>query len=277
MDPTIWLIGDARAEEFAEPLAFLKQAAACRSFDTAHSAVAAARSLRHEPGLILFLAARPGAISQRQVDAVNRAYPLSRLAALLGPWCEGEVRSGRPWPGVPRAYWHQWPERLAQWIAQLDHDALPRLPRTATEVDRLLASKGPVPTAAMAVRVGVVAALQADYASLASALEPLGGECRWLLPGETETLEPLGLLLIDAAGDVDSAMQNLQFIRSVLGQVPALVLGEFPRLEETRTVAASPRTSLLARPYLVGDLHDAMAALLGAWQQQSAPAASAAA
>ena len=278
MDSTIWLIGDSRAAEFSEPLAWLKQAAACRSFDTAPGAIAASRSPRHEPGLILLLAARPGVISQRDVEALHRAYPLSLLAALVGSWCEGEVRSGRPWPGVPRAYWHQWPERLAQWVAQVNHDTMPRLPRTANEVDRLLAAKGPAPLAATAaVRVGVVAALQANYAYLANALEPLGYKCRWLLPGDTETVEPLDLLLIDGTGDVDSAAQNLKFLRSVLGQVPALVLGEFPRVEETRQLAASPRTSPLAVPFLVHDLHDALATLLGAPRQQTAPAASAAA
>ena len=64
--------------------------------------------------------------------------PLARIVGLLGSWCEGEVRSGRPWPGAMRIYWHQWPGR---WHAELDRlrGACPiwGLPLTAGDEDRV--------------------------------------------------------------------------------------------------------------------------------------------
>src|SRR4029078_6576733 len=67
------------------------------------------------------------------------AAPLARLVALVGPWCEGEMRSGRAWPGVVCVPWRGWQRRLPQVLGldRSDEERAERLPRTATETERI--------------------------------------------------------------------------------------------------------------------------------------------
>jgi hypothetical protein len=67
------------------------------------------------PELIVIAQSRPGAISDRVVQSLRRSAPLAGLVGLLGSWCEGEMRTGRPWPDVSRVFWYQFP---AWWFLQ---------------------------------------------------------------------------------------------------------------------------------------------------------------
>jgi hypothetical protein len=269
MDASVWLVGDFRAAEFSQAAGWLCERAVCRQFADPRDAVThadrrelGAGSSTAEPDAIVFFATRPGVISRRQVDALSRVYPLARLVALAGQWCEGEMRSGRPWPGVVRIYWHQWQARLPEMLSELD-GRLPRLPRTATGVDVLLSSHGQSRPARIASSMGIVAARKADFEALASAVGPAIDDCRWLHPGEIASPEPVELLLLDAAGDVAAAMRILEQMRSMLGSVPALVLCHFPRADETNNLLAIPQTIFLAKPFMAGDLLFSLAALVG--------------
>jgi hypothetical protein len=77
------------------------------------------------PELIVVAQSRPGAIAARQVEALRRAAPLAGIVALAGSWCEGETRTGRPWPGVERLYWYEF---AAWWRRQLALRAAGRCP-----------------------------------------------------------------------------------------------------------------------------------------------------
>ena len=74
--------------------------------------------------VIVVAQAYPGQFSGEALDRLARLAPLARVVVLLGSWCEGEVRSGRPWPGAIRVYWHQWPARCAQELGRLRARAL---------------------------------------------------------------------------------------------------------------------------------------------------------
>ena len=68
----------------------------------------AALSLLHESeeaiDLIVVAQAYPGQYAADRIDGLRRLAPLARVIGLLGSWCEGEVRSGRPWPRPPSGY-----------------------------------------------------------------------------------------------------------------------------------------------------------------------------
>lgn len=279
MDATVWLIGDVDAAEFSQAAAWLCERTACSLFRDPRDAIAqASTGLRaHDPSVILFCAIRPGSISQAHVDALRRSFPLARLVALVGKWCEGEMRSGRPWPGVVRIYWHQWQTRLPETMEELDGAKQPRLPPTATDVDALLSLHGRARRANAPARVGIVTARRTDFESLAGTLKFASGHCSWFPPAEDTMLEPLDLLLMDAAGDLAAAAVDLERARSRLGKVPALVLGQFPRPDEVRELLAAPRTAFLAKPFLIRDLLLCMAVLLDAAVQPAHSPASAAA
>ena len=67
------------------------------------------------PELNVVAQSRPDSICSDQLNHLQRAAPLAGIAALLGSWCEGETRTVRPWPGIQRLYWYEFP---AWWRRQ---------------------------------------------------------------------------------------------------------------------------------------------------------------
>lgn len=259
----VWLIGEAEAPEFARAAVWLGGQADCRRFATgADGAAAAEQSGRQasirEPDLVVWCQRRPGQFRQADVETISRRFPLALLAALVGPWCEGEPRSGRPMVGVTRIYWHQWRARLtAVYAACVDRRW--QLPRTATEVDRVLASSVGPPLV-QAGQVGIVAPRRVDFGSLSQVLEA-GGYCaKWLLPGGTPPVTGLDALVVDASCGVSAAVEEVASLRRQLGRVKAVVICSFPRPSEADQIAALPRTTLLAKPFLASDLLSLLAA-----------------
>ena len=121
--PHVWMLGDWEQAEFAPAVTYLRSNVNLSLTPSAN-----------DPDLILVVASRPGRFSTAEVETLHRRAPLAKLVALLGSWCEGEVRSGHPWPGVTRIYAHQWQARLPRELETWQ-------PRTATEIDRLMNSR----------------------------------------------------------------------------------------------------------------------------------------
>ena len=69
--------------------------------------------------LIVVAQSRPGEFRAADIEQLHASAPLARLVSLLGGLCEGEARSGSPWPGVPRIYWHQWQARCESELLPL--------------------------------------------------------------------------------------------------------------------------------------------------------------
>jgi hypothetical protein len=82
--------------------------------------------------LIVVAQSRPGEISLSKVERLRRMAPLAGMVGLLGSWCEGETRTGRPWPGVERIYWYDFP---AWWRRQLKLRTAGRCPDWARPFD----------------------------------------------------------------------------------------------------------------------------------------------
>jgi hypothetical protein len=68
------------------------------------------------PELIVIAQSRPGAFSENLVRDLRRTAPLAGFVGLLGSWCEGETRTGRPWPDVTRVFWYRF---TTWWYLQL--------------------------------------------------------------------------------------------------------------------------------------------------------------
>ena len=105
------LVGNSEHPEFAVALCWLRahlELTVSAGLDLALQHLRA----QENPQLILLVQSRRNEISQHQIEQLHRTAPLARLVGLLGSWCEGEVRSGEPWKGVQRIYWHQWTPQL---------------------------------------------------------------------------------------------------------------------------------------------------------------------
>ena len=103
----ILVLGDMRRAEFRAAQRALDATGRVNAVSGAAAAEAALQRLEVRPELIVIAQSYPGEFTAAQVDRLRRHAPLARVVALLGSWCEGELRTGRPWPGAIRLYRHQ--------------------------------------------------------------------------------------------------------------------------------------------------------------------------
>jgi hypothetical protein len=239
--PHVWLLGDWERAEFAPAVAYLRRAA---NLDLLLSDAKDGRP-QSVPDLILLVASRPGRFTVAEVEALHRRAPLARLVALLGSWCEGEVRSGHPWPGVTRIYAHQWQARLPRELATWQ-------PRTATEIDRLMSSRPS--TKVPRQLIGIAAAQRTMFDALAAACRSFGQDAVWLLPNLPPPVQRVDAILYDATLDLSHELARLTELREQLHSPPALLVLDFPRLIDMELATQAGATSVLAKPYLLADL-----------------------
>jgi hypothetical protein len=102
--PAVQLVGDVTHPDFRDAIVLLR--------DEAQLAAGANVS----PELIVVAQSRPGSIPSNKVAELQRSSPLAGIVALAGSWCEGETRTGKPWPGIERLYWYEFP---AWWRRQM--------------------------------------------------------------------------------------------------------------------------------------------------------------
>ncbi|MCL6505042.1 MAG: hypothetical protein K6T86_20390 [Pirellulales bacterium] len=244
-------VGYAHRAELASALA---AAAECMLEHVAPPAEAARRLAQAErqPDVIVLVQSRPGEIAQQQVDALRRAAPLARFVGLLGPWCEGELRTGRAWPGVLRVYWHAWPLRWEADRACLAAGRLPSWaqPETATEDDRALSL---APAALPAGRVAVWARDRSTAEWLHDACLALGQSPVYAAPEGDEPLEA-DAAIWDCPGVL---CENEDALRRWVARVrPAqvIVLAGFPRWHDALAALAAQAACLASKPLRLDEL-----------------------
>jgi hypothetical protein len=143
---SILLVGDITRDEFAGIRATLDRWAAVSVVGDVEAAAAALAEGDIVPDAIVVAQSFPGQFSHTAIDRLRRLAPLARILGLMGSWCEGEMRSGSPWPSTARIYWHQWPAHADRQFHQMaaGQACSWTLPPTATEEERLLADLGPL-------------------------------------------------------------------------------------------------------------------------------------
>ncbi|TWT48726.1 hypothetical protein [Botrimarina hoheduenensis] len=62
---------------------------------------------RRQPALAILARALPLADAS-DLATLPESFPATRFVQLLGPWCEGEQRTGRVLDGYERVFWHRW-------------------------------------------------------------------------------------------------------------------------------------------------------------------------
>ncbi len=96
------IVGSYEQSEFAAALTGLAQRRRLTFTPTVAAAVETLVAGVTSPRLIVLLQSWPGQWPAADVAALRRAAPLARVAAILGSWCEGETRTGRPLAGAVR-------------------------------------------------------------------------------------------------------------------------------------------------------------------------------
>ncbi|MDY0165102.1 MAG: response regulator [Thermoguttaceae bacterium] len=259
---SILLLGQTRRNEFRESVATLEH---CGRVTTVSCAAEAEELLSRDDfaaDLIVAAQSFPGEITGQAVDRLRRLAPVARVVGLLGSWCEGEMRSGEPWPAAVRAYWHQWPDRCAAELERIQSNrpAAWSLPATATEEERLLLeSSDPLPTGAGLIAVRSRSFEMADW--LCEACRRQGYATVWLDRRRIPRIEGAAAALLDMADAGPDDLAELEALAAQLRPAPVLALMHFPRTQDVRNAARNGAAGVLSKPVQLEDLFSRLARL----------------
>jgi DNA-binding NarL/FixJ family response regulator len=253
----VLFFGDRNHREFADPTAFLEGLFAVVY---ANGIAAACRRLYAQPvDLIVAAACWPGERTHSEFEALRRAAPFAPILALLSAWCEGEERTGKPWPGALRLYAHQFIPRL---IAEVPRDSLDACkhafhswspPLTKTHEDRLL-SKGRAKGLGEGIRVAIYAESRSAASALADALGS-AGMAFVLLARETQLqLGEFDAIVWDCAAGLGAEAARIRACRMQAPGTPVILLLSFPRCEDYELAKDLGAAVIISKPFLVDDI-----------------------
>jgi hypothetical protein len=257
--PHVWIVGDLH-HSFREALSWLQCSASCASFATVADATAFAMQTGTliVPTAIVVMQSRPGQIPAQALERLHAVVPLARLVALTGGWCEGEGRTGRPWPGIERVPWHAWQIRLPVVLGLSRPVArVPWLPRTATPTERIERSVGALRQVKFSGRARIHTSSLSTFHAWNDLLGRLGLTGSWIFPGEG----PSGDAQITFVDGWESIPDRPMSCDN--GGSPALVLAlHWPRLEDVIRAKNIGFYEVLAQPLQFSDLVAFLAGLL---------------
>ena len=253
------LIGDFRSPTFQPVADQIRSAADVETAADCDDAIAMVNDTAYVPNIIVVAQRWPGQYHHGKLDQLQRAVPLGRILALSGTWCEGELRSGLPWPGMVRTYWHAW---LARWDKEFSRHAaaeLPAwgLPTTATAAERTLltydfpASNG-----------GLIAVYSPSHDTadmLCATCRQFGYGAVWLDQRRPPHIEGPTAILWEGSPD---ALDDLADARATFPDVPLFALMDFPRWEDVEKAKSLGAATVLSKPFMIDDLHRQLDAVL---------------
>jgi CheY-like chemotaxis protein len=207
------------------------------------------------PALIVVVQDWPGQVSASEIDRLRCAAPLARICGMLGSWCEGETRSGKPWPGAVRCYWHQWPARFQQEIAALaaGESSVWSLPPTASAEEQLLAAV-PLRPPQQHGLLAIIADNAETAATLSDAAQARGYETAALRSPRGAQISGAVATLWDARPEIIANPELVSQVRRVVAGTPLIALTSFPRAEHVASAKAAGVAAIVSKPFLLKDL-----------------------
>jgi CheY-like chemotaxis protein len=210
--------------------------------------------------MAIIASAYPGQFSLDEIDRLREMTPVSRFFALAGTWCEGEMRSGQPWPAVIRQYWHQGFDRFRREIERLLNGECPSwgLPITATEEERLLTAIPPSCNNPKSVSrkslVGISAVRYDSFDWLSSACRMQGHATIWLRGPHFPLVDGLQAILADGTDFRGAEFETFLAISTRYPRTKRIALMDFPRVEDLRRLLEAGAAAVLSKPVSVEDL-----------------------
>lgn len=251
------LAGDWRWKEFAPAAEWLKAHAHLRAVDTLDEAIEIQQS--PDPAAWVILAqSRPKQWPASQVERLAAAAPLARVTALVGYWCQGEMRTGKPWPGIERVYFHHWQASLGRRLEQMQQGAsgILNVPRTATPGERLLVELDEVALDGK-VAIGGAALVIADHTT---DFEAWSGMCRvaglaafWAQPEEAVPLRQISLGIFDARAWRETSRLSLARWSKALSPTRVIAMISFPTQDDIEDAKAGGAAAVMAKPVSLAD------------------------
>jgi CheY-like chemotaxis protein len=249
----VLLVGAIDFHEFDEAVRWLRAHTQLDAARTATEALEQSASRQAFWHTIIIAQSRPGQFAPHDIDQLSRAMPLAHLIALLGSCCEGETRSGRPWPGVVRVYWHQFAARAATEL-RMDVTATSwQLPRTVSDAERAdHALQGQPQRAEGLIAIRTQQAVFFD--ALARACRIAGYSTVWTTSAQWWSVQGAVAVLWHSQLRTGSEFEQLRDIAARARQVPVIALLSFPRYDHVQRATAAGAAAVLSIPFLLPDL-----------------------
>ncbi len=253
-EPRVRLVGEVDHADFADAVDLLRSTAQL----VATPAV--------PPELVVVAQSRPGAVPDETIQSLRREAPLAGVVGLLGTWCEGESRTGRPWPGVERLYWYEFPAWWRRQLALRAEGYCPDWARWGDGGSRLAAcgrSEASILNPQSAIRnrprglIVLSAAVRETAGALADALGRAGYATLWQPPSR-----PAAVVRGATAGIWDGGQLNGREAKRLAGfcrqlsrdRAPVVALLDFPRRDRCQRVRELGASAVLGKPWLNADL-----------------------
>ena len=262
------LVGDTASAEFRPVAEFLRREADLIEVADIPAALEAIAVGGFVPDAVVLVQDRPGVFGHRSLDQLRQAAPLARYLGLLGSWCEGEQRTGQPWAGMIRTYWHQW---LARWANEFKQGARADLrwwglPDTVSDDERTMQ----MAEDAWPERMGLVAVHSrnvdtADY--LVEACGARGYSAIWLDPRRPMHLVKPQVVIWDGA------VEQLPAFPEIVKQFsPASIVAllDFPRMEDVAQAANLGAAAVVCQPLRLEDLFNELDRLVAGGRSEVA-------
>lgn len=245
--PTVKLVGEVDHSDFRDAIELLRGSAQIvREVEL--------------PELIVVAQSRPHTIGHNQLQQLQRTAPLAGFAALLGTWCEGETRTGRPWPVAARFYWYEFP---AWWRRQLQLHAAGRCPDWLRPTTQLIRQCVPFQSQSRS-RLIVLRTVRSDNAdALADVLNQAGHSTVWQrhdrqrmqTRGAYTGIWDGGQLNETEAADLEAFCKQMS-----RDGAPVVVLLDFPRRDRVERAYEIGAGAVLGKPWINHDLLDVVEA-----------------
>lgn len=217
--------------------------------------------------LIVIAQSFPDQFSQSDIEKLQNDHPMTPIVAVLGSWCEGEVRAGKPWPGVVRIYWHQWMGRFEMFRSHLKEAKLTpwHEPRTSTVADRIVRTDPPQQVLQPHQRkVGISAHISSQFEMLGDAFRELGYNSFWieLTMNELPNVGEPDLVCVDANHINHELQSRIVWLREKFPGAPQIVVCNFPRANEVQDLISWKVSSVISKPFELQDLEFSIKSVL---------------
>ena len=228
--------------------------------------------------LLLVCQARPGSLRPEWLAPWQSRQPLAGQVVLLGSWCEGETRTGRPLEGLRRLFWYDfapwWNLAQTAWQAGAptewqyppgDYPPAAKANSTGTGCEPNGMGSEPRGTGCEPVlpiqRGGVGGDDYATASTLIDLCQASGFAAEWYPHGGVWRVgEPLEAgIWVGGMLDEREVSSLRRFRRRLLPAAPLLVLLDFPRRERVAQALALGATAVLGKPWQMEHLLAALA------------------
>lgn len=211
--------------------------------------------------LVVVAQSRRGQFSIQSIETIQSVFPATPIVGLLGSWCEGETRSGDPWPGVLRVYWHQWEGRYATFAEQLSKNGVTdwHCPRTSSVGD-LVANSNFAVKSDLSLFVAISAWTATQHSMISDAIESFGWSSCWVERAvwNAETVSAVDSICVEADLWCEDLENRIKWIRAEVPNTPIVLVINYPRQDELEQIRSAGITQVVSKPFELKELQSAI-------------------